>query len=277
MLFRSVITQNIKDFVGSEEIARKSTAIINACQYSLIFALAPNDMHDLCRLYEKAGQINEQEQEEIINAARGQAFVITSPTNRSSLQVEANRNVQSLFGDSEFVSPYFSGEEGEARWREILEELDSRREAEELEQLREMLEQEADALILEETPKSTRSRVKIVEISEEDIAPPPKEPEQDAVPMGAGIPTGAGMPMGTGMPMGAGMPMGTGMPMGAVPMGAGMPMGAVPMGTVPMGFGAPMDEGAQGIPMPAGNGMPAGAVPPGVIPFPWQEIGRAHV
>ena len=94
-----VITQNIKDFVGSEEIARKSTAIINACQYSLIFALAPNDMHDLCRLYEKAGQINEQEQEEIINAARGQAFVITSPTNRSSLQVEANRNVQSLFGD----------------------------------------------------------------------------------------------------------------------------------------------------------------------------------
>ncbi len=242
-----VITQNIKDFVGSEEIARKSTAIINACQYSLIFALAPNDMHDLCRLYEKAGQINEQEQEEIINAARGQAFVITSPTNRSSLQVEANRNVQSLFGDSEFVSPYFSGEEGEARWREILEELDSRREAEDLEQLREILEQEADALILEETPKSTRSRVKIVEISEEDIAPPPREPEQDAMPTGTGIPMGAGMPMGTGMPM-----------------------GAVPMGTVPMGFGAPMDEGAQGIPMPVGNGMPAGAVPPGVIPFPWQ-------
>lgn len=235
-----VITQNIKDFVGSEEIARKSTAIINACQYSLIFALAPNDMHDLCRLYEKAGQINEQEQEEIINAARGQAFVITSPTNRSSLQVEANRNVQSLFGDSEFVSPYFSGEEGEARWREILEELDSRREAEELDQLREMLEQEADALILEETPKSTRSRVKIVEISEEDIAPPPKEPEQDAVPMEAGMPMGAA------------------------------PMGSVPMGTVPIGFGAPMDEGVQGIPMPVGNGMPGGAVPPGIIPFPWQ-------
>ena len=42
-----VITQNIKDFVGSPEIARKSTAIINACQYSLIFALSPNDMDDL--------------------------------------------------------------------------------------------------------------------------------------------------------------------------------------------------------------------------------------
>ena len=42
-----VITQNIKDFVGSEEIIRKSTAIINACQYSFIFALSPNDMDDL--------------------------------------------------------------------------------------------------------------------------------------------------------------------------------------------------------------------------------------
>ena len=50
-----VITQNIKDFVGTEELARKSTAIINASQYSFIFPLAPNDMQDLCTLYEKAG------------------------------------------------------------------------------------------------------------------------------------------------------------------------------------------------------------------------------
>ncbi|MCL2457120.1 MAG: ATP-binding protein, partial [Defluviitaleaceae bacterium] len=50
-----IITQNVKDFVGSEDIARKSTAIINACQYSFIFPLSPNDMHDLCKLYEKAG------------------------------------------------------------------------------------------------------------------------------------------------------------------------------------------------------------------------------
>ena len=56
-----IITQNIKDFVGSEEIAQQSTAIINACQYSMIFALSPNDMGDLCTLYEKAGEINETE------------------------------------------------------------------------------------------------------------------------------------------------------------------------------------------------------------------------
>ena len=33
-----IITQNIKDFVGSEEIAQQSTAVINACQYSIIMS-----------------------------------------------------------------------------------------------------------------------------------------------------------------------------------------------------------------------------------------------
>jgi len=92
-----VITQNIKDFVGSEEIARKSTAIINASQYSFIFALSPNDMHDLCKLYEKAGAINESEQEEIINNGRGQAFVVTSPGNRTRVKITASKELQELF------------------------------------------------------------------------------------------------------------------------------------------------------------------------------------
>ncbi|MDR1205810.1 MAG: ATP-binding protein [Peptococcaceae bacterium] len=92
-----VITQNIKDFVGTEEIARKSTAIINACQYSFIFPLAPNDMHDLVRLYEKAGAINESEQEEIVNNGRGRAFVVTSASERTSVDIAATRQVQRLF------------------------------------------------------------------------------------------------------------------------------------------------------------------------------------
>ncbi|MDR1059751.1 MAG: ATP-binding protein [Clostridiales bacterium] len=92
-----VITQNVKDFVGTEEIARKSTAIINACQYSFIFALAPNDMSDLVTLYEKAGAINPNEQEEIVNNGRGQAFVVTSPSDRTSIEVTATQQVQRLF------------------------------------------------------------------------------------------------------------------------------------------------------------------------------------
>ena len=95
-----VITQNIKDFVGSEEIIRKSTAIINACQYSFIFALAPNDMDDLCTLYDKAGQINEVEQDQIVNNPRGSAFIITSPTNRTNINVIASQEMKKLFNDA---------------------------------------------------------------------------------------------------------------------------------------------------------------------------------
>ena len=94
-----VITQNIKDFVGSEDIVRKSTAIINACQYSFIFSLAPNDMDDLCTLYDKAGQINEVEQDQIVNNARGDAFIITSPTSRTNIRIIASSTTQRLFGE----------------------------------------------------------------------------------------------------------------------------------------------------------------------------------
>ncbi len=127
-----VITQNIKDFVGSEEIARKSTAIINACQYSFIFALAPNDIQDLCKLYEKAGGINEVEQEQITTAPRGQAFTVMSPTSRSTFRVEVPKDVVAMFHDSGFQSRYFSGEEGAQVWEEVAGEsrelyLESRR------------------------------------------------------------------------------------------------------------------------------------------------------
>ena len=92
-----IITQNIADFVGTEELVRKSSAIINACQYSFIFPLSPNDMHDLCKLYEKAGAINESEQEEIVNNGRGHAFVITSPQNRTGIQIVASKDMEELF------------------------------------------------------------------------------------------------------------------------------------------------------------------------------------
>ena len=92
-----VITQNIKDFVGSPEIARKSTAIINACQYSMIFALSPNDMDDLCTLYEKAGGINETEQQDIVNNNRGSAFMITGPLSRANASIVASDYVRRLF------------------------------------------------------------------------------------------------------------------------------------------------------------------------------------
>lgn len=92
-----VITQNIKDFTGSPEIARKSTAVINACQYSLIFALAPQDITDLVTLYEKAGKINEKEQDTIVTNPRGRAFLMTSPYSRTNIDILVNDRVRNLF------------------------------------------------------------------------------------------------------------------------------------------------------------------------------------
>lgn len=126
-----VITQNIKDFVGSEELARKSTAIINACQYSFIFSLAPNDMHDLCTLYEKAGGINESEQEQIISAGRGSAFVVTSPTKRARIQIETTPAVEEMFTQPDYQLRYYGGEDGRADWEELL--ADSRAQRQEWE------------------------------------------------------------------------------------------------------------------------------------------------
>ncbi len=92
-----IITQNIKDFVGSEELERKSTAIINASQYSFIFPLAPNDMNDLCKLYEKSGALNKREQYDIINNGRGRAFVMTSPTMRTCVDIQTTKSIEKLF------------------------------------------------------------------------------------------------------------------------------------------------------------------------------------
>ena len=92
-----IITQNIKDFVGSEEIAQQSTAVINACQYSIIMSLAPNDINDLVELYKKSGGINEEEQNAIVTAGRGQAFLITGPTNRTMVQIVAHDYIKQIF------------------------------------------------------------------------------------------------------------------------------------------------------------------------------------
>ena len=87
--------------MGSPEIVRKSTAIINACQYSMIFALSPNDMEDLCTLYEKAGGINETEQQDIVNNNRGSAFMITGPLSRANASIVASDYVKELFREGQ--------------------------------------------------------------------------------------------------------------------------------------------------------------------------------
>ena len=185
-----VITQNIKDFVGTEEIARKSTAIINACQYSFIFALAPNDMDDLCKLYEKAGGINENEQEQIVSAPRGQAFTVMGAASRTTFKVEVPSDVVAMFQDRGFESRYFIGQKGAGYWEDFIG--DSRERYEETMKLRrirneeekensirrqfvnfeEVTEDEAVSQIQEaKEKKAKRSYVTLTEITEDKELP----------------------------------------------------------------------------------------------------------
>ena len=54
-------------------------------------------MNDLCKLYEKAGAINSQEQYDIINNGRGRAFVMTSPTSRTCVDIQTTKSIEKLF------------------------------------------------------------------------------------------------------------------------------------------------------------------------------------
>jgi hypothetical protein len=155
-----VITQNIKDFVGSEEIARKSTAIINACQYSFIFALSPNDIDDLCKLYEKAGGINESEQEQITTAPRGQTFAIMSPASRSTFRIEVPDSVVQMFRQPDYVSQYFVGYLGDQYWEDFIGTTKLTR----LENKLRALDEE-----VQETPQQQRKAINFVELDEDEI------------------------------------------------------------------------------------------------------------
>jgi conjugal transfer ATP-binding protein TraC len=95
-----IITQNVRDFAGTPEIARKSTAIINVSQYSMIFALSPNDMTELMALYENSGGINPSERDAIVHSPRGTCFLISSPSERGILSIQANKETEKLFRES---------------------------------------------------------------------------------------------------------------------------------------------------------------------------------
>ena len=91
-----IITQNIKDFIGSADIERQASAVINASQYSMIFSLAPNDISDLVNLYRNAGEINKGEQDTIVTAERGCCFFIASPYSRTTFYVRANDTIKKI-------------------------------------------------------------------------------------------------------------------------------------------------------------------------------------
>jgi conjugal transfer ATP-binding protein TraC len=93
-----VITQNVRDFGGSPETAKKAMDLISVCQYSLIFSLPPSDMNDLLALYANAGGISEKEKETIASLNRGDCFLISGPSERGEVGILATKEAESMFG-----------------------------------------------------------------------------------------------------------------------------------------------------------------------------------
>ena len=95
-----VITQNVNDFVGSANIKKYTTAIINGCQYSFIFGLNPADLQSLVDLYSSVGGFSEEERMFIGNAGIGQCLFIVSPNQRILMEkIMISKDEESVFSD----------------------------------------------------------------------------------------------------------------------------------------------------------------------------------
>ena len=93
-----VITQNVNDFVGSANIKKYTTAIINGCQYSFIFGLNPADLQSLMDLYSSVGGFSDEERAFIGNAGIGQCLFIVSPGQRLIMEkIIISKEEESVF------------------------------------------------------------------------------------------------------------------------------------------------------------------------------------
>ena len=94
-----VATQNIKDFIGRSEATRtQASAILNGCQYAMIFGLGADDLNSTVELYRSYNNgLTKAEQDFIANASQGEALLLVDSTKRNTFKVELYPGEQSLF------------------------------------------------------------------------------------------------------------------------------------------------------------------------------------
>lgn len=82
-----ITTQNINDFTGTEEIKKKTTAMINNTQYTFIFNLAPSNLTDVKLLYHSYGGLSPEETDFIQRAGKGDTLMIVHSYERYCLNI----------------------------------------------------------------------------------------------------------------------------------------------------------------------------------------------
>ena len=92
------ITQNINDFMGDVTIKKQAQAIINNAQYSFIFNLNPADLNDLNNLYKAKGGLNQEINDFVAAANRGECLAVLGNQEKLSLTIQSLDSEKELIG-----------------------------------------------------------------------------------------------------------------------------------------------------------------------------------
>ena len=93
-----VATQSIKDFVGSNNILRHSTAIFNNCQYQMIGMLKEDDLMAYLELF-KQNPLTETQKNFLMNSKQGEFLLNIDSKNRLRIWIKASKLEHNLIGD----------------------------------------------------------------------------------------------------------------------------------------------------------------------------------
>ena len=94
-----VATQSVKDFVGSNQILRHSTAIFNNCQYQMIGMLKEDDLRAYLDLF-KQNPLTDTQKSFLLSSKRGEFLLNIDSKTRLRLKVEATELEKEMMGEN---------------------------------------------------------------------------------------------------------------------------------------------------------------------------------
>lgn len=85
-----IMTQNINDFMGNENIKTQAQGIINNCLYQFVHHLASSDLQDYDNLISASGRLNEYQKSSIASSPTGTCLFSIGSNKRMILNIEAS-------------------------------------------------------------------------------------------------------------------------------------------------------------------------------------------
>ena len=93
-----VATQSIKDFVGSSNILRHSTAIFNNCQYQLVGMMKEDDLLAYLELF-KQNPLTDTQKNFLLGCQRGEFLLTVDSKQRLRVKIEATMLEKEMMGE----------------------------------------------------------------------------------------------------------------------------------------------------------------------------------